>query len=164
MLTAIDVATGASTALMQAPVVVRAFRVSPGGRQLIYVAPAPETLGVVGKEQNDTFVLPIDIPNGERPAAARKLSERGRFSWSPDGRQLLFSKGSRLMALPAGGGGDAKPWRESFTLAAGEPMWSPEVRRARGECGSGDGVHERQVRAVGPQFRRLCSLEPDHAD
>jgi dipeptidyl aminopeptidase/acylaminoacyl peptidase len=129
MLTAIDVATGTSRALMQAPVVLRAFRVSPAGRQLIYVAPVPETLGVVGKEQNDTFVLPIDRTNQARPAAARKLSEHGRFSWSPDGGQLLFSKSSRLMVLPADGGGDAKPWRESFTLAAGEPVWSPDGSR-----------------------------------
>ena len=32
---------------------------------LIYVAPDPETLGVIGKEQNDTFVLPIDAAGGE---------------------------------------------------------------------------------------------------
>jgi dipeptidyl aminopeptidase/acylaminoacyl peptidase len=54
MLTAVDVATGASTPLMKAPVVLRSFRVSPAGRQLIYVSPAPETLGVIGREQNDT--------------------------------------------------------------------------------------------------------------
>ena len=129
MLTAIDVATGTSRALLQAPVVLRAFRVSPAGRQLIYVAPVAETLGVVGKEQNDTFVLSIDLTSGARRAAARKLSERGRFSWSPDGRQLLFAKGSRLMVLPADGSSDAKPWRESFTLAAGEPVWSPDGSR-----------------------------------
>ncbi|OLC76292.1 MAG: hypothetical protein AUH72_19200 [Acidobacteria bacterium 13_1_40CM_4_65_8] len=129
MLTAIDVTSGASTPLMQTPVVLRWFRVSPTGRQLLYVAPVPETLGVIGKEQNDTYVLPIDITTGARAAAARNLPERGRFSWSPDGKQLLFSKGNRLMALPADGSGEAKPWRESFTLAAGEPVWSPDGSR-----------------------------------
>ena len=73
---------------------LRSFRLSPTGRQLLYVAPVPETLGVIGKEQNDTFVLPIDGGRGARPAAARKLAERGRFSWSPDGTQLLFAKGN----------------------------------------------------------------------
>ena len=82
-LTAIDVAGGASTALTHAPVVLRSFRVSPTGRHVLYVAPVPETLGVIGKEQNDTFVLPIDLRAGAAPAAAVKLAERGRFSWSP---------------------------------------------------------------------------------
>ena len=33
------------------------------------------------------------------------------------------------MALPADGGGEAKPWRDAFTLAAGEPVWSPDGSR-----------------------------------
>jgi len=129
MLIAIDVASGASTALTQMPVVLRSFRLSPTGRQAVYVAPVPETLGVIGKEQNDTFVLPIDVATGARPATAVKLPERGRFSWSPDGTQLLFVKGGRLMAQPADGSAEAKPWRDSFTLAVGEPTWSPEGSR-----------------------------------
>jgi dipeptidyl aminopeptidase/acylaminoacyl peptidase len=129
ILTAIDTATGASTALTQGPVVLRSYRLSPTGRQLLYVAPAPETLGVIGKEQTDTFILPVELGRGVRAAAARKLAERGRFSWSPDGTQLLFSKGSRLMALPADGSGEAKLWREPFTIAAGEPVWSPDGAR-----------------------------------
>lgn len=128
-LTSIDVASGTSTALTPAPVVLRSFRVSPSGRQLLYVAPDPATLGVIGKEQNDTFVLPIDLTAGARPAAARKLAERGRISWSPDGRQLLFVKGGRLMASAADGSGDAHPWQAAFTLAAGEPVWSPDASR-----------------------------------
>jgi dipeptidyl aminopeptidase/acylaminoacyl peptidase len=128
-LTAIEVASGASTPLMQAPVVLRSFRVSPSGRQILYVAPVPETLGVIGKEQNDTFVLPIEAASGARAAAARKLGERGRFSWSPDGTLLLFSKGNRLMTLPAAGDDDVKPWRESFTLGGSEPIWSPDGSR-----------------------------------
>jgi dipeptidyl aminopeptidase/acylaminoacyl peptidase len=128
-LTSIDVASGTSTALTQAPVVLRSFRLSPTGRQLLYVAPDMATLGVIGKEQNDTFVLPIDMTMGARPAAARKLAERGRISWSPDGGQLLFMKAGRLMAFAADGSGDAHPWREAFTLAAGEPVWSPDASR-----------------------------------
>jgi dipeptidyl aminopeptidase/acylaminoacyl peptidase len=127
-LVAADIAGGPSRPLTLAPVVLRSFRVSPSGKQLLYVAPVPETLGVIGKEQNDAFLLPIDLSKGARPTAARKLTERGRFSWSPDGKLLLFSKGNRLMSLPTDGG-EPKPWRESFTLAAGEPVWSPDGLR-----------------------------------
>src|SRR5206468_9048642 len=49
-LTSIDIGSGTSTALTQAPVVLRSFRLSPSGRQLLYVAPDPATLGVIGKE------------------------------------------------------------------------------------------------------------------
>jgi dipeptidyl aminopeptidase/acylaminoacyl peptidase len=128
-LTAIEVASGKSTALTSAPVVLRSFRLSPTARHLTYVAPVPETLGVIGKEQNDTFVLPIDLHPGAAPAAAVKLAERGRFSWSPDGTQLLFAKNGRLMALAADGRGEAKPWRDVFSLAAGDPAWSPDGSR-----------------------------------
>src|SRR6185295_8792318 len=107
----------------------RSFRLSPTGRQLIYVAPAAETLGVIGKEQNDTFVLPIDTGRGAAPAAAVKLAERGRFSWSPGGAQLVFVKNGKLMVLPPDGRGEARPWRDSFTLAASEPVWSPDGSR-----------------------------------
>jgi dipeptidyl aminopeptidase/acylaminoacyl peptidase len=128
-LTAIDVASGASAALTTAPVVLRSFRLSPTGRHVLYVAPAPETLGVIGKEQNDTFVLPIDLAAPAAPATAAKLAERGRFSWSPDGTQLFFVKGGRLMTQPADGRAEAKAWRDGFTLAVSEPVWSPDGSR-----------------------------------
>ena len=108
---------------------LRSFQLSPTGRQAIYVAPAPETLGVIGKEQNDTFVLPIDVTAGAAPAAPVKLAERGRFSWSPDGTRLFFVKGGRLMAQPADGSAGAAPWRDTFTLAVSEPVWSPDRTR-----------------------------------
>ena len=128
-LTATDVASGASTALTRTPVVLRSFQLSPTGRQAVYVAPVPETLGVIGKEQNDTFVLPIDITAGAEPAAPVKLAERGRFSWSPDGTRLFFVKSGRLMAQPADGSAGATPWRDTFTLAVSEPVWSPDRTR-----------------------------------
>ena len=89
---------------------------------MFYVAPNPDTLGVIGKEQNDTFVLALE---SGRASPARKLPERGRFSWAPDGLALLFNRGGRLMSLPVDGG-DARPWREELTLAVGEPIWSPD--------------------------------------
>lgn len=127
-LTSIDIASGASTTLTPEPIVLRSFQLSPTGRHIIYVAPARETLGVIGKEQNETFVLALEGASGARPAA-RKLAERGRFSWTPDGQQLLFVKGGRLIMLPADGSGDARPWLDKFTLAVGEPAWSPDRSR-----------------------------------
>jgi dipeptidyl aminopeptidase/acylaminoacyl peptidase len=159
-LVAIDVTSGAATTLTPQPIVLRSFQVSPTGRHVLYVAPSSETLGIIGKEQNDTFVLPIDItrsagsldspppaqgkpldslalaPFGSLPLAqgrrdrpARKLAERGRFSWSPDGQHLMFVSSGRLMVLPVDGSSEARPWRDSFTLAVGEPTWSPDATR-----------------------------------
>ncbi|MGQ0732563.1 MAG: S9 family peptidase [Acidobacteriota bacterium] len=124
-LIAIDLAGGASTALTPAPVAVRSFQMSPSGRHLVYVAPSPETLGIIGKEQNDTFVLALPM---EESAArgARKLAERGRFSWAKDGRHLMFVRGGRLMMVPIEGSDDARPWLGSLTLPIGEPSWSPD--------------------------------------
>jgi len=124
VLTSIDAGSGKSTPL-GGPVVLRSFRLSPAGNALLYVSPDPATLGVIGKEQNDTFVQPI---GASAAGQARKLADRGRYSWSPDGQQLLFPRGGRLMAVPAAGG-DARPWKESFTLPAGEPVWAPDGSR-----------------------------------
>ena len=126
-LVAIDVASGKSTALTASPIVLRSFRLSPTGAHALYVAPDPATLGVIGKEQNDTFVLPVDLRPASKPAAARKLSDRGRYSWSPDGKQLVFTKGGRLVVASVEGG-EPKPWRESYTLG-GEPAWAPDGSR-----------------------------------
>jgi dipeptidyl aminopeptidase/acylaminoacyl peptidase len=38
-------------------------------------------------------------------------------------------KGGRLMAQPADGSAEAKPWRDPFTLAVSEPVWSPDGSR-----------------------------------
>src|SRR5262249_38289626 len=102
-LTAIDVASGTATALTSPPVLRRSFRLSPAGRAVLYVSPDPQTLGVIGKEQTETFVLPIGAP-GAGAGVARKLSERARMAWSPDGARLTFNKGGRLMTMPAEGG------------------------------------------------------------
>src|SRR6266571_4487622 len=125
LLTAVDVNSGKASPLVSDPIVLRSFRLSPTGRDLLFVSPDPATLGVIGKEQNDTFVLPIA---GARPAGARKLSERGRFTWSPDGTHLLFAKGGRLMTMSVDGG-PAGPWRDPFTLSTSEPVWSSDGTR-----------------------------------
>lgn len=141
-LTSIDVVSGASTPLTSDAIVLRSFQVSPTGRHVLYVAAEPETLGVIGKEQNDTFVLPIETAGGARPAARKpespprvvgaggwKLADRGRFWWTPDGQHLMFVKGGRLMVLPADGAGEARPWLDAFNLTASEMVWSPDRSR-----------------------------------
>jgi len=125
ILTSIDAGSGTATPLTSDAIVLRSFRVSPTGRDVLLVSPDPATLGVIGKEQLDSFVLPIA---GSRPATPRKLAERGRFSWSPDGTHLIFAKGGRLLTIAAGGGPSA-PWRDSFTLPAADPIWSPDGTR-----------------------------------
>jgi dipeptidyl aminopeptidase/acylaminoacyl peptidase len=127
-LVAIDVTTGTSTILTPDPIVLRSFQLSPTGRHLLYVAPAPETLGVIGKEQNDAFVLQVPAA-GTSATPARKLSERGRFSWLPDGERISFVRGGRLMVIPVDGSAEPKPWLESVTLSIGEPVWAPDRSR-----------------------------------
>jgi dipeptidyl aminopeptidase/acylaminoacyl peptidase len=124
----IDAATGASSVLTPQPIVMRSFQLSPNGRHILYVAPSPETLGIIGKEQNETFVLSVPSA-GQAPSPARKLTERGRFSWSTDGENLSFVRSGRLMLLPAEGTGEAKPWLESLKLSIGEPVWAPDRKR-----------------------------------
>jgi dipeptidyl aminopeptidase/acylaminoacyl peptidase len=125
-LVAIDVSSGATRTLTPEPIVLRSFQLSPTGRHVLYVAPSSETLGIIGKEQNDTFVLSIQA-DGFSPA--RKLAERGRFTWSPDGAHLMFVKNGRLMVLSADGSGEARPWLDSFSLPVAEPTWSPDRMR-----------------------------------
>jgi dipeptidyl aminopeptidase/acylaminoacyl peptidase len=127
-LVAIDVASGKSTPLSASTITLRSFKLSPDGTHVLYVAPDPATLGVIGKEQNDTFVLPVDLKAGAKAAAPRKLGDRGRFWWSPDGTQLLSARGGTLTVQPVDGG-EAKPWRDSFTISGGEPVWSPDGAR-----------------------------------
>lgn len=125
-LVSVDVATGAATPVATTPVVLRSFRLSPTGRELMYVSPVPETLGVIGKEQNETFVLRLD---GATAAEPRRLTERARFSWSPDGGKLLFSKGGRLMTVTTDAAQTVGPWHADLTVNVGEPVWSPDGTR-----------------------------------
>jgi dipeptidyl aminopeptidase/acylaminoacyl peptidase len=125
---AIDATTGTSSVLTPEPIVLRSFQLSPTGRHLLYVAPSPDTLGVIGKEQNDTFIVSI-LSAGAAASPARKLTERGRFSWAPDGERLSFVRGGRLMLLPADGGAEPKPWLDAVKMSMGEPAWSPDRKR-----------------------------------
>lgn len=123
-LAVVDVASGKQTRLVE-PVVVRSFRVSPSGRHLIYVSPSPETLGVIGKEQNETFVVPL------AGGSARKVlsgQDNAKFYWSADGRHLLFSIAAKLLAVPVEGG-EPRPFLEGLSIAVTEPIWFPDGAR-----------------------------------
>jgi dipeptidyl aminopeptidase/acylaminoacyl peptidase len=124
----IDAVSGTARTLTPDPIVLRSFQVSPAGRHVVYVAPSPETLGVIGKEQTDTFVLTIPLA-GAPAAPARKLAERGRISWSADGERLSFVRNGRLMLMPPDGKGEPVPWLDSLKLSIGEPAWSPDRKR-----------------------------------
>ncbi len=127
-LVSIDVTTGAATMLTPQPIILRSFQMSPAGRHILYVAPSPETLGVIGKEQNDTFVLTVP-GTATTSQPARKLTERGRFSWWPDGERMSYVRGGRLMVMPIDGASEPKPWQESLTLSIGDPVWAPDRTR-----------------------------------
>ena len=126
-LVSIDVTTGVDGVLTPQPIVLRSFQLSPTGRHILYVAPSPETLGIIGKEQNDTFVLTVPPPARARRRRASSPSAAG-FRGRPDGERLSFVSGGRLMVLPVEGG-EPKPWLEALTLSIGEPAWSPDRSR-----------------------------------
>jgi dipeptidyl aminopeptidase/acylaminoacyl peptidase len=117
----VDVATGASRRILEKPVLLRSFQVSPKGDHVIYVVPSPETFGIIGKEQNDTFI--VSTAGG----SARKVlpDEHAPLSWSPDGRSLLFSRNGKLFAIPAEGGA-ARAYLPGLTAPVEEPIWSPD--------------------------------------
>ena len=72
-------------------------------RMLLYVAPDPATLGVIGKEQNDSFVLPVDLV----PARSRRPLESWPIADATRGRLTANSsssrKAGRLMVVAGGG-------------------------------------------------------------
>jgi dipeptidyl aminopeptidase/acylaminoacyl peptidase len=123
----VDAASGATIVLTPEPTVLRSFQLSPAGQHILYVAPSPETLGVIGKEQNDTFVLTVPAA-GAALSPARKLTERGRFSWAPAGERIAFVRGGRPMVMPVAGG-EPTPLLETLKLSVGEPTWAPDRQR-----------------------------------
>ena len=140
--------SGATTTLTPDPIVLRSFQISPTGRHILYVAPTPETLGVIGKEQNDSFLLPVDAAGQAGPT--RKLPERGRFSWMPDGQNLMFLRNGRRMVLPVDGTGEeSKPWLDGSILAFGDAEWSPDRSRFATLIADAS-IHDPEIESVKP--------------
>ncbi len=99
-LAVVDLSTGDARELIESRV-LRTFSVAPDGRKLLFVVPSQETLGIVGGEVNETFVLPLDEG---RPAKADDSGRR--LSWSPDGQKLVFRGRDGLYALPLAEGAE----------------------------------------------------------
>jgi dipeptidyl aminopeptidase/acylaminoacyl peptidase len=126
-LAALDLATGKETSLLPSPVVLRSFALSPVGGQLVYSVPTPETLGVIGKEKNATFL--VSTAGG---AASRVSPEDGvALSWSPGGRRLVYSRDGKLMAIPVGPEGAGAPVEliPGLEIKVRSPLWSPDGER-----------------------------------
>ena len=65
---------------------------------------------------------------GARPATPRRLADRGRFTWAPDGTHLLFAKSGRLMTSRSRVV-RANTVARVVHAAASEPIWSPAGTR-----------------------------------
>jgi len=123
VLVALDLESGEQKRLLDEPTLVRSFQLAPHGDNLIYEAPSQETYGIVGEETNETFVLAVDGSGGPR-----RVAEKSRLSWSPDGRYLLYAEKGKLMSVPVEGG-EAAPFLESLSVLVSRPVWSPDWKQ-----------------------------------
>lgn len=116
-----DLSSARSRTLLDEPVYLRSFDLDPSGRQLIYVAPSPETFGIVGQETNESFLLPV---TGKAPP--RKIGGGGRsLSWSPDGARLLYRENGKLVVIPLAGGAP-QPFLVGLKVAPTNLVFSPD--------------------------------------
>ncbi len=122
-LSVIDVSSGKEVKLLPEPFYLRSFRVSPNGRNLIYTAPSPETFGVVRGERSETFVIPLS--GGTPKKVLLSKGRGGRYTWSPDGKYLLFLEKGIIKAIPPEGG-KPKPFAEKVDMSVSNPVWSPD--------------------------------------
>ena len=124
-LAAVDVSSGRVTRLVAEPIYLRSFRVSPDGRNLIYTAPTPETFAIFRGEKNETFVMSL---SGGKVREVLSEKEAQRFFWSPDGKDLLYLKKGKLMAVSVEGE-EPRVYIEGLKIAVSEPIWSPDGKR-----------------------------------
>jgi dipeptidyl aminopeptidase/acylaminoacyl peptidase len=100
---------------------IRSHRLSPDGRQIVYIKDS-ESL-------SDVYLLPS---NGQWPS--RVSTDRGLAAywddeipqWSPDGRWLAFTIDGHVHIAPAEGGLPKKI--SDFTTGAFSPKWMPDSR------------------------------------
>lgn len=140
----VDLATGETKQLV-GPRVLRRFSVAPGGRYLTFVEPTGETLGIVGGEVNETFLVGIE---GGSP---QNIGDAGqRFTWSPDGRKLVSRRRGSMVAqlvfegaaMSGGAANEAAqqrtagaitmlalgapdPYLDNIDIALGDLTWAP---------------------------------------
>ena len=111
--------TGGETALIPTPFpAVGLLDISPDHSQLLVT-------NLVGNEPTEFWALPL--PSGPPRRIADVTGGAGQ--WSPDGRQLVFTKGEDVYLAKS----DGTDVRKLFTLAngAGNPQFSPDSTRIR---------------------------------
>ena len=85
----IDVTSGATTALTPTPIVLRSFQLSPTGpSHPLRRAESRRRWASSARSRTTRSCWPCRRP-ARAPRRARKLTERGRFSWAPDGQRLI---------------------------------------------------------------------------
>lgn len=124
-----DIGTGTTTVLIDAA--VHAIALSPDGQHLAYLGSTDTT----NNKTVDLGILPLG--GGERKvifSAVRTDTARfNAFSWTPDGRHILFvrpddARGSELWSVPAAGG-EARKTGISATGEIKQPYLHPDGSR-----------------------------------
>ena len=131
----IDLSDGALLELVEA-VVLRQFSVAPGRDFMIYTRPSVATLGIIGGEVNETYLVSL------ADFRTLKIGEAGeRFTWSHDGSRLVRRTGQGLIAFAvtqdlAFPGADASPnsgrlgdpdaYLGNVRIPLGSLTWSPD--------------------------------------
>lgn len=117
-------------------VVLRQFSVAPGRDFMIYTSPTAATLGIIGGEVNETYLVSLT------DFQTLKIAERGeRFAWSHDGSRLVRRTRQGLSAFAiehdaafpgdavspdAGRIGDPEAYLGNVRISLGSITWSPD--------------------------------------
>ena len=137
----IDVETGKKVELLPKTTYLRSFRVSPDGGHIMYTIPNEENFAIIGSEFDETYTISID-----GGAATQVLPERrgGRYSWSVDGKYLLFSERGKLIAVKPGSTEEIG-YLEDVEISVSNPTWSGDgeyfVCMSRSSASSGRGLY-----------------------
>lgn len=116
-LSVVDLISSETSALLREATYLRRYLLSPKGSHAIYTVPSSDTFGLIGQENNETFLL--DFSANASPC---RLDDMSDPSWLPDGR-LLFRRQGQLMAMPTAGTPDL--FLPSMTNSPTNFVWSP---------------------------------------